>query len=133
MFDQFRHHIRAYLGTAHIAHLEVSMSKVIDLLNNLIAQDTAASAAQASSFHNIDAAFKALQDAINNGDASPEVQAAADQLSAGFASLQKAAEDEGKLYQPAEPSDPGTDVPPVDSGDEPSDPDVPVENTKNGR
>lgn len=124
-----RDDVRAYLGTDHIRNLEDTMAKVIDLLNNLAAQQEAASAAQASSFHNIDAAFAKLQDAINNGNASPEVQAAADQLAAGFNSLQKAAEDEGRLYE--EPSAPVTPPGPVDPGTEPTNPDVPADGPAN--
>lgn len=122
-----RDDVRAYLGTDRIRNLEDNMVKVIDLLNNLAAQQEAASAAQASSFHNIDAAFAKLQDAISSGNASPEVQAAADQLAAGFNSLQKAAEDEGRLYeQVEEPTDPTIPPGPVDPGTEPTNPDVPV-------
>ncbi len=121
----FRTRIRAYLGTDHLTRIEADMAKVIDLFNSLVAQEAATSAAQATSFHNIDLAFKKLQDAVANGDASPEVQAAADQLAAGFASLQKAAEDEGNLYQP--PAD-GGDTPPA-GGDTPPG-DVPVENAR---
>jgi hypothetical protein len=114
--------IQRWLGIdhlhTHLQRIEADMAKVIDLFNGLVAQEAAASAAQATSFHNIDVAFAKLQDAIANGDASPEVQAAADQLAAGFASLQKAAEDEGKLYEPAD-----------DNGDQPADGgDTPVDN-----
>lgn len=137
--------VQRWLGLDHIHRqlrgIEADMAKVIDLFNGLVAQQTAASAAQASSFHNIDVSFQKLRDAIANGDATPEVQAAADELSKGFASLQKAAEDEGTLYAPADdPTDPtggdtpaqppadGGDTPPVDGGDTA---DVPVvEKTK---
>jgi hypothetical protein len=122
--------VQQWLGIDHthrqLHRIEADMAKVIDLLNGLIAQDTAASAAQATSFHNIDTAFATLQAEVANGDVSPEVQAAVDNLSAGFASLQKAAEDEGKLYAP--PADDGGDTPPADNG---GTGDVPVvENTK---
>jgi hypothetical protein len=119
-------HIQRWLGIDHLHHhlrrQENLMAQVIDLLNGLIAQDTAASAAQATSFHNIDAAIADLKAAVaNQGEATPEVQAAVDKLSAGFASLQKAAEDEGKLYQPADNGDQGGDTPPADGGDTPVD------------
>jgi hypothetical protein len=127
--------VRQWLGIDHLHHhlrrQENLMAQVIDLLNGLIAQDTAASAAQATSFHNIDAAFADLKQAVaDQGEASPEVQAAVDKLSAGFASLQKAAEDEGKLYAPADDSgDQGGDTPPADGGDTP---DQPVDDGDNG-
>ena len=118
----FRDLVRSYLGTDNIhditddlTRIEANMAKVIDLLNGLVQQQADASAAQTTSFHNIDLAFQKLQDAINAGDVSPDVQTAVDQLSAGFTSLQKAAEDEGNLYQP--PTDtppPSTDTPPSD-------------------
>lgn len=120
-------HIQRWLGIDHLHHhlrrQENLMAQVIDLLNGLIAQDTAASAAQATSFHNIDAAIADLKAAVaNQGEATPEVQAAVDKLSAGFASLQKAAEDEGKLYQPADNNgDQPVVTPPADGGDTPVD------------
>jgi hypothetical protein len=118
--------IQHWLGIDHIHHhlrrQENTMAQVIDLLNGLIAQDTAASAAQATSFHNIDAAFADLRQAVaDQGEATPEVQAAVDKLSAGFASLQKAAEDEGKLYEAPDNGDQGGDTPPADGGDTPVD------------
>jgi hypothetical protein len=119
-------HLQRWLGIDHLHHhlrrQENLMAQVIDLLNGLIAQDTAASAAQATSFHNIDAAIADLRQAVaNQGEATPEVQAAVDKLSAGFASLQKAAEDEGKLYEPADNGDQPVVTPPADGGDTPVD------------
>jgi len=114
----FAEYVRQWLGIQHIhqqlTRQEHTMAKVIDLLNSLVTQQQAASAAQATSFHNIDAAFAKLQQAIADGEVSPEVQAATDQLAAGFASLQKAAEDEGRLYQPADTNDQ-----PADGGNTP--------------
>lgn len=114
--------IQQWLGIDHLheqlRRIEAHMSEMTDLFNGLVAQQEAASAAQTTSFHNIDAAFAELKDALANGTVTPEVQAAADKLSAGFASLQKAAEDEGTLYAPVEP--------PADGGDTP---DQPVDDT----
>jgi len=118
MFADSRTRLREWLGITglyeHLNEQERTMAKVIDLLNSLVTQQQAASAAQATSFHNIDAAFARLQQAIADGEVSPEVQAATDQLAAGFASLQKAAEDEGRLYQPADANDQ-----PADGGNTP--------------
>ncbi len=103
--------IRRYLGTTN---LEETMATVIELLNGLVAQQTAASAAQATSFSNLHSAITRLEDAVRNGDASPEIQAAVNDLSAGFTALQKAADDADNGLEPAEPEQP------VDGGDEPT-------------
>lgn len=116
-----RDRARAWLGTDRIAtnlrRIEDHVTAVIDLLNSLAAQQEAVSAAQATSFHNIDVAVQELRDAVANGDATPEVQAAADKLAAGFAALQQAAEDEGRLYAPDQPAD-GGDVPDQPAADD---------------
>jgi hypothetical protein len=119
-------HLQRWLGTDHLHHhlrrIEARMSEMTDLLHGLLQQEADASAAQATSFHNIDVAFQELKTAIANGDVTPEVQDAADKLSAGFASLQKAAEDEGRLYAPADDNgDQPVVTPPADGGDTPVD------------
>jgi soluble cytochrome b562 len=113
--------IRRYLG---ITNLEETMAKVIDLLNGLVAQQTAASAAQAASFSNLQAAITRLETAVaNSKEADPEVEAAVQALTDGFNTLQQAANDADNGFEPAEPEQP------VEPGDEPA---VPVEGEPTG-
>ncbi|GGN39558.1 hypothetical protein FHR83_006692 [Actinoplanes campanulatus] len=87
--------------------LEEHMARIIDLLNGLVAQQTAASAAQATSFNNLHAAIDRLETAVRDGEASPEIEAAVGQLRDGFDALQKAADDadNGHEPQPDQPAD----------------------------
>jgi 3-oxoacyl-(acyl-carrier-protein) synthase len=119
-----RKSLRGLLGTDTIlTRMEHTMAKVIDLLNGLVAQETAASAAQATSFHNLQSAIDNLQQAVRDGEVSPEIQAAVDQLSAGFTSLQQAADDADTGFEPAEPSNPDVPAEPT-----PADPNAPAGN-----
>jgi soluble cytochrome b562 len=132
----FRTKLRAYLGTDigadiahHIHNLEVLMAKVIDLLNGLVAQQTAASAAQATSFHNLQNAITRLEQSVKDGDASAEVEAAVNDLRAGFDTLQQAAVDADNGYEPAEtPTDTNPVVEPDADGDV-----IPDETGRNAR
>lgn len=108
-----RTRIRAYLG---IDKLEETMARIIDLLNGLVAQQTAATAAQATSFSNLHNAITKLENAVRDGEASPEIEAAVGQLRDGFDALQKAADDADNGHEPtAEPTDDGDDVLPEDT------------------
>lgn len=101
--------IRRYLGTHN---LEETMARIIDLLNGLVAQQTAASAAQATSFNNLHNAINKLEQAVANGEASPEIEAAVGQLRDGFDALQQAANDADNGHEPQpsdEPTEPVTD------------------------
>ncbi len=95
--------IRHYIGTRQ---LEETMAKVIDLLNGLVAQQTAASAAQATSFSNLQNAITKLETAVRDGEASPEIEAAVGQLRDGFDALQRAADDADNGHEPADDTEP---------------------------
>jgi hypothetical protein len=80
------------LGTDRIQNLEETMATVVEALNALAAQQAEVSAAQATSFTNLQAAIERLETAVANGEVSPEIQAAVDQLTAGFTAMKDAAD-----------------------------------------
>jgi regulator of replication initiation timing len=143
----FRTRVRRYLGTDVIPRLEALMAnEILTLLNGLVNQTTEASAAQQASFLNLHNGLTRQEQAIReltaqlaaavegNGKVTPEMQEVATRLSESLADIKKAAQtaDDGfePVEEPTEPTDPGTevppvDVPPVDVPVEPT-PDVPV-------
>jgi hypothetical protein len=125
---RLRDHVRAYLGTDRIPRLESTMAKVIDLLNGLIAQQTAASAAQATSFSNLQNAITRLEQAVRDGEASPEIQAAVNDLRGGFETLQRAADEADNGHEPVAPEQPADptqpQAPEQPAGEAPTDPSV---------
>jgi uncharacterized protein with LGFP repeats len=84
--------IRHWLGTDRITELEATMATVVEALQALTAQQAEASAAQTASFSNLQAAVERLETAVANGEVSPEIQSAVDQLSAGFTAMKEAAD-----------------------------------------
>ncbi len=106
--------LRRYLGTRqalnHLADLEERMSEITDALNRLAEQTNAVSAAQATSFSNLQAAINDLK----AGKLSPEQQEIVTRIENSLT----------KLGDDAQRADDGYEqVPDVDPGDEqPTDP-----------
>lgn len=90
--------LRHWLG---ISSLEALMAKVSDVLTQLAAQQTEASAAQQAAFGNLNAAIDRLEQAVRDGEVSPEIQAAADQITEGFRAMTEAADAADDRTQPA--------------------------------
>jgi len=141
--------IRRWLGlddiTRTLRRIEDTMAnEMIDLLQGLAAQTSDLTATQQAAFTNIHNGQQRLEqqigdlkqqltDALNNGGkVTPEMQAAATQISEALADLKKAATVASSDFdEPADDDngDHGGDVPPADGGDTPVDNggDVPVE------
>jgi type VI protein secretion system component VasK len=109
--------LRALLGITHInerlEHLheharrqENTMATVIEALEALTAQQAETSAAQSTSFANLQAAVERLESAVANGEVSPEIQAAVDQLSAGFTAMKEQADAADDGTEPTPPAEP---------------------------
>jgi uncharacterized phage infection (PIP) family protein YhgE len=86
--------IQHWLGTDRIPRLESTMARINDALNALVAQQEQASAAQLTSFSNLQAGvdrLKAvvdrLQEQVEDPELTGEAQAAMDQLTSGFDSM----------------------------------------------
>ncbi|WP_213004864.1 hypothetical protein [Paractinoplanes toevensis] len=119
-----KHRIRRYLGTHLLPHLEDHMTTFVTLLNGLAAQQQEASAAQQASFVNLhnaigrlDQSVRDLEQAVANGDASPEVEAKAAEISQALADMKSAADTADNGFEPVE-------EPPAE---EPAQPEAPVE------
>ncbi len=114
----FRDVVRRYLGTEPIPRMEHHMASIIEALRELAAQQTEASAAQQASFSNLQGAIQRLEQAVRDGQASPEVEAALTDLKAGFDTMRDAANRADDGYEPAveEPTVPVEPAPelPVD-------------------
>lgn len=95
--------VRTYLGTDHIPYLEELMATILEALNALTAQQAEATAAQTTSFANLQAAVERLEQAVADGTVSPEIQAAVDELSAGFTAMKDAADAADDGTEPVEP------------------------------
>lgn len=131
--------LRDLLGTAeilsaiqqHRQRQEQTMATILDALNALAEQTNAVSAAQATSFSNLQNAVARLEKAVRDGEVSPEIQAAVDELSASLTRLGDDARraDDGHEPQPETPTDPevqaeSTPEPPADA----TEPTVPQRN-----
>lgn len=94
--------VRQWLGTSN---LEATMATVVEALESLAAQQAEVSAAQATSFDNLQGAVERLEQAVRDGEVSPEIQSAVDELTAGFTAMKDAATaaDDG-VEQPTEPT-----------------------------
>nr|WP_221374382.1 hypothetical protein [Actinoplanes polyasparticus] len=142
-----RDRIRAYLNTDRLPRMEQNMADWLTTLNGLVQQTTAASAAQATSFSNLQGAIgrqtadiaelrRLLEQA---GEVTPEMQALAAQIGQSLDDMKKAAETADNGFEPVEevPTDvPGDGVPPTDGQppvDAPVEPvtDVPAEQAEN--
>jgi hypothetical protein len=135
--------VRHYLGTAHIDtipdhlhRMENTMAQWIDVLNGLVAQTEAASAAQATSFSNLQGAInrqtadiaelrRLLDDAAQNaGEVTPEMQAKVTAIATALDDMKKAADTADNGFEPVEtPEEPPSA--PVDTPELPGD--VPVD------
>lgn len=110
--------IRRYLGTTT---LEETMATVLDALQQLAAQQQAASAAQLTSFTNLQGAVQRLETAVRDGEVSPEIQAALGDLKAGFDTMLTAAQTADDGYEPTpepeQPAEPVDETPAPVEGD----------------
>lgn len=117
---------RAVLGTDILPRLERHMATITEALTALAEQVNAVSAAQASSFHNLQVAITTLK----SGELSAEQQAAVDQIVKSLSGLADDAQKADDGYEPAQ--NPAGDVPadgtPVEGGDTPADT-APVDET----
>jgi seryl-tRNA(Sec) selenium transferase len=111
MLAAIQHAVRRYLGTDHLIALESDMATVLEALQGLAAQQQELSAAQATSFSNLQAAVDRLEAAVASGDVSPEIASAVKDLSDGFDAMRSAAEAADDGVEPAPPA-------PSESGDE---------------
>ncbi|WP_431935808.1 hypothetical protein [Micromonospora sp. RP3T] len=122
--------ILAAVAISHTAlhRLENTMATVVEVLETLTNQQTATSEAQRASFANLQAAISDLTEAVRNGEVSPEIQAAADRIAAGFDQMKNDADAADDGYERT-PTDPGTEptdptLPGEGDGTEPGDPDT---------
>lgn len=105
-------YIQDLLGTTSIRHtlnrMETNMATVIESLRLLAEQTNAVSAAQATSFTNLQNAVARLEQAVRDGKVSPEIQAAVDDLSASLTRLGDDARraDDAVEPQPETPTEP---------------------------
>ncbi|GAB7053115.1 hypothetical protein [Catenuloplanes indicus] len=124
--------LRDLLGTAeilsaiqqHRQRQEITMASVIDALRALAEQTNDVSAAQATSFTNLQNAVARLEQAVRDGEVSPEIQAAVDELSASLTRLGDDARraDDGFEPQPETPADPEQPAEPLPAdGETPAD------------
>jgi hypothetical protein len=119
-----RDDLRRFLGTADLLtalhRMENTMATWQTVLNGLVEQTTAASAAQATSFHNLQGAIDRQGDQIDElkalladgGEVTPEMQAKADEISQALTDMKAAADaaDDGfepvvEQPQPEQPTD----------------------------
>lgn len=115
--------LRRYLGIEHIhehlQRMENTMANWQNVLNGIVEQTTAASAAQATSFHNLQSAIdrqtgqladlaQQLADAVaNNGEVTPEMQAKVDQITQSLTDMKDAADAADNGFEPVEePTEP---------------------------
>jgi len=119
--------IQDLLGTTSIRHtltrMETEMATVIESLRLLAEQTNAVSAAQATSFSNLQNAVSRLEQAVRDGEVSPEIQAAVDELSASLTRLgddARRADDGFEPQEPAEPTPDGGNEPAVSPVTEPN-------------
>ncbi|WP_250029775.1 hypothetical protein [Paractinoplanes maris] len=143
-----RSRIRAYLGTDTLPRMEQAMATWTTVLNGLVEQTTAASAAQATSFTNLQNAItrqttaigdlqSQLETAVANGDSVPEgMQAKVVEISQALDDMKKAADTADNGFEPVEetPAEepvevPGGDTSPVDQPVEPGTDVPPAEET----
>ncbi len=105
-----RNHIRRYLGIDRIPRMETTMSEITDALNRLAQQVNGVSAAQATSFHNLQVAIEELK----AGKLSTEQAEIVDRIEKSLTKLGEDAQagDDGFEHVTEEP---GTDVPPVET------------------
>lgn len=119
-----RDRAREWLGITtlhhHIRGMEHTMATITDALTALAKQVNDVSAAQASSFHNLQAAI----DTLKSGELSAEQQDAVDQIEK---SLLKMGEDARGADDGYEPTEPPADEP--NGGDIPGDLPTPADNT----
>jgi uncharacterized phage infection (PIP) family protein YhgE len=98
--------LRRYLG---LDTLEETMATWTDVLNQLVAQTTAASAAQATSFSNLQAAINRqgteiaeLRDLLaNGGEVTGEMQAKVDAIAQSLIDMRTAADTADNGFEPA--------------------------------
>lgn len=107
LWDWLRSNLRDPHTHQQLTRLETTMATVVDALRGLAAQQTEASAAQQASFTNLQGAIGRLEQAVRDGEVSPEVQAAVDELTAGFEAMTTAATAADDGYEPT-PTEPGT-------------------------
>jgi len=128
-----KQHLRTYLGIAglhhHIDELESNMADWNTVLNGLVEQTTATSAAQATSFSNLQNGLNAqgdqirelrqlLDDAIaNQGTVTPEMQAKVDEISQSLTTMKDAADSADNGFEPVEPVEPEQPTVPVTPDD----------------
>jgi hypothetical protein len=146
--ESLRDAVRHYLGTAHIDtipdrlhRMEQTMATWTTVLNGLVEQTTAASAAQATSFSNLQGAINRQTEAIADlqrqlaeaGEVTPEMQARVAEISAALDDMKKAADTADNGFEPVDeapeqpsetpdnevpveeqPTTPGVEVPPTD-------------------
>lgn len=127
LWDWLRSNLRDPHTHQQLTRLETTMANVLETLQALAAQQTEASAAQQSAFSNLQGAINRLEAAVRDGEVSPEVQAAVNELSAGFTAMRDAATTADDGYEPAPtpetPAEPGAEpATPVDTGAEPGEP-----------
>lgn len=112
LHDRLQARIRAYLGTDLLPRMEHTMSDITDALNRLAQQVNGVSAAQATSFHNLQVAI----DELKAGKLSAEQQEIVTRIEGALTKLGEdaAAGDDG--FEPVEdvPSEPETPASPVD-------------------
>jgi guanyl-specific ribonuclease Sa len=125
MLTALRTHVRAYLGVDAIPRLESTMATITDALTALAEQVNAVSAAQASSFSNLQNAIAKLK----SGDLSAEQQDAVNQIEKSLLTMGEDAQRADDGFEPTDsnaPVEPGSDVP---AGTEPTAPPVEGGNT----
>ncbi len=113
---------------------ETTMATVLEALAALAAQQSATSEAQTTAFRNLQAAIDRLEDAVRDGEVSPEVQAAVAELTAGFDAMKEAADraDDGYEPTPDVPAEPTPEQPQDETPTVPVE-DVPVDENQAGR
>lgn len=122
-----RTRIRTYLGVDTLHRLESKMATITNALTALAKQVNDVSAAQASSFHNLQAAI----DKLKSGELSSEQQAAVDEIEKSLTQLGDDAQSADDGYEPSTPPvlNGDTDTPAPADG---TNPDVPADGTDAG-
>ena len=124
--------VRHWLGlddiTGHLRRIEDTMATITDALNALATQVNAVSAAQATSFHNLQAAI----DKLKSGELTADQQDAVDQIEKSLTTIADDATKADDGFEPAD--DNGGNTPPANGGDTPVVPggDVPVDGGDTG-
>jgi uncharacterized protein (DUF3084 family) len=117
--------VRRFIGTKsishHLADMEERMATITEALTALAEQVNAVSAAQATSFHNLQAAI----DKLKSGELTAEQQDAVDQIEQSLTTMAADAQAADDGVEPADNGGQGGGTPPTDGGDTP---DVPAEN-----